>query len=252
MAKITPDNLLHLGYHGSLSADVSDGRKEPDPIYPESRNRPRLIRAWLPDAFLNPHGYPSHEWVQPFSDYTAWVMARQADSGREWWLPRGSVATSLEYMRDADHPYGEAVAYALRDRIVQAEANVPNLLPLETRMNDRYERFGQRWDPRYMVQPVVGGIRFYMALAGTVPDSEEMSLNGVSPDITWDDGYTEAPGRNRARRLYEARGFGRSCLRHGPPELPCPREAANRANAKGWAGGRGVESFEETAYSPVF
>src|SRR5579862_27700 len=192
MAKVTPDNLLHLGYHGSLSADVADGRKDPDPIYPESRNRPRLIRAWLPDAFLNPHGYPSHEWVQPFSDYTGWVMARQADFGREWWLPRGWF-TSLEYLSDADHPYSEAVAYAMRDRIVQAEANVPNLLPLETRMNARYERFGQRWDPRYMVQPVVGGIRFYMALAGTVPDSEEMSLNGVSPDITWDDGYTEAP-----------------------------------------------------------
>ena len=192
MAKVTPDNLLHLGYHGSLSADVADGRKDPDPIYPESRNRPRLIRAWLPDAFLNPHGYPSHEWVQPFSDYTGWVMARQADAGREWWLPRGWF-TSLEYLRDADHPYGETIAYAMRDRIVQAEGNVPGLLPLETRMNARYQRFGQRWDPRYMTQPVIGGIRFYMALAGTVPDSEEMSMNGVSPDITWDDGYTEAP-----------------------------------------------------------
>jgi hypothetical protein len=192
LARITPDNLLHPGYHGSLSADVSDGRKETDPIYPESRTRPLLIRSWLPDAFLNPHGYPSHEWVQPFSDYTGWVITRQADAGREWWIPRGWF-TSLVYLRDPNHPYGEDVAYALRDRIVEAERAVPGLLPLETRMNSRYERFGQRWDARYMAQPIVDGIRIYMALKGTAADSEEIAGDGISPDVTWDSGYTEAP-----------------------------------------------------------
>jgi hypothetical protein len=192
LAKITPDNLLHPGYHGTLAADVADGQKETDPIYPESRTRPLLIKSWLPDAFLNPHGYPSHEWVQPFSDYTAWVMSRQAGAGREWWLPRGWF-TSLEYLRDADHPYGQQVAYALRDRIVEAERNVPGLLPLEDRMNARYERFGQRWDPRYMAQPILSGIRIYMALTGSNADSDETVAYGISPEITWDGGYTEAP-----------------------------------------------------------
>ena len=191
LAKITPDNLLHPGYHGSLSADVVEDQKQADPIYPESRTRPQLIKSWLPDAFLNPHGYPSHEWVQPFSDYTGWVMNRQADNGREWWLPRGWF-TSLDYLRDANHPNGQKIAFALRDRIVEAERNVPGLLPLEERMNARYQRFGQRWDPRYMAQPIVNGIRFYMALKGS-PASEEPTEDGISPDITWDDGYTEAP-----------------------------------------------------------
>jgi hypothetical protein len=192
LAKITPDNLLHPGYHGALAADVSDGQKQADPIYPESRTRPLLIKSWLPDAFLNPHGYPSHEWVQPFSDYTGWVMSRQAGTGREWWLPRGWF-TSLEYLRDPDHPYGRQIAYALRDRIVEAERNVPGLLSLEDRMNARYERFGQRWDPRYMAQPIVSGIRIYMALSGSNADSDETVAHGISPDITWDGGYTEAP-----------------------------------------------------------
>jgi len=83
LAKITPENFLHPGYHGSLSADVSAGQSETDPIYPESRTRRQLIESWLPDAFLNPHGYPSHEWVQPFSEYTGWVQSRQgANPGR--------------------------------------------------------------------------------------------------------------------------------------------------------------------------
>ncbi len=201
LAKVTPDNLLHPGYHGSLAADVSAGQSEPDPVYPESRTRRLLLDSWLPDGFLNPHGYPSHEWVQPFSEYTGWVQSREgANPGRAWWIPRGWF-TSLNYIRDPDHPYSEKVTYELRDRIVEAERNVPGLLPLETRMNDRYERFGQRWQPKDMTQPIVNGIRIYMSLKGmpaTRPGAAEAqrsgsATGGVSPDVTWDSGYTEAP-----------------------------------------------------------
>jgi len=196
LAKITPDNLLHPGYHGSLGADVTEGQSEPDPVYPESRTRPLLLAEWLPDAFLNPHGYPSHEWVQPFSEYSGWVQTRNsANSGRAWWIPRGWF-TSMGYLRDVEHPDSEQVAYALRDRIVNAERNVAGLLPLETRMNARYERYGQRWDPRYITQPIVGGIRIYMALKGSPAPRRGGAgelYGGASPDITWDTGYTEAP-----------------------------------------------------------
>jgi hypothetical protein len=211
LAKITPDYLLHPGYHGSLSADVSAGQTETDPIYPESRTRRQLIEAWLPDAFLNPHGYPSHEWVQPFSEYTGWVQSRQgANPGRAWWIPRGWF-TSMGYLRDDTHPYSKMVAYRIQDQIVAAERDVPGLLALETRMNDRYYRFGQRWQPRDMFQPIVNGIRIYMALKGTAgrggaageggaaqaagqggtPGSG--GVGGLNPDITWDAAYTEAP-----------------------------------------------------------
>jgi len=207
LARLTPDNLLHPGYHGSLSADVSAGQTEADPVYPESRTRRQLIESWLPDAFLNPHGYPSHEWVQPFSEYTGWVQNRQnANAGREWWIPRGWF-TSLGYLRDEAHPYSKQVAYSIRDRIVAAERSVPGLLELETRMNQRYQRFGQRWQPRNMFQPIVDGIRIYMPLKGTSgsggrggeggtgPQAAPGSggVTGVSPDVTWDTGYTEAP-----------------------------------------------------------
>ncbi|HEV2289846.1 MAG TPA: M14 family metallopeptidase [Candidatus Acidoferrales bacterium] len=196
LAKITPDNLLHPGYHGSLGADVTQGQAERDPIYPESRTRPLLLQTWLPDAFLNPHGYPSHEWIQPFSEYSAWVQTREsANPGRAWWIPRGWF-TSMGYLRDPAHPESEQIAYALRDRIVAAERSVPGLLPLENRMNARYERYGQRWDPDYMTQPIVDGIRIYMALKGSPAPARSGAgelYGGASPNITWDTGYTEAP-----------------------------------------------------------
>ena len=198
LAEITPNNMLHPGYHGALAADVSTGQGDLDPVYPESRTRRQLLEGWLPDAFLNPHGYPSHEWVQPFSEYSGWVQSRQgANNGRTWWIPRGWF-TSLGYERDDTHPYSEKIAYEIRDRIVEAERGVPGLLDLETRMNSRYQRFGQRWQPENMQQPIVNGIRIYMALkgsgggrGGTAPGSG--GVGNISPDVTWDSGYTEAP-----------------------------------------------------------
>jgi hypothetical protein len=194
LAEITPNNMLHPGYHGSLAADVATGQAETDPVYPESRTRKLLLDAWLPDAFLNPHGYPSHEWVQPFSEYSAWVTTRQgANNGRTWWIPRGWF-TSLTYLRDETHLYSEKIAYEIRDRIVEAQRNVPGLLDLENRMNARYQRFGQRWQPEDMQQPVVNGIRIYMALKGSPGrGGTGGATGGVSPDVTWDSGYTEAP-----------------------------------------------------------
>jgi hypothetical protein len=191
--RLTPDNLLHPGYHGALTADVSSGQWESDPLYPESRTRRQLWEAWLPDTFLNPHGYPSHEWVQPFSGYTGWVISRMgAHNGREWWLPRGWF-TSLNYLRDPAYPYSEQFTYDLRNRIAEAIANVPDLMPLETRMNERYERWGQRWDPDHMMQPIVGGVRIYMALKGQPPSPTQSAFLRRFPDVTYDDGYTEAP-----------------------------------------------------------
>jgi len=105
--------------------------------------------------------------VQPFSEYSGWVQSRQgANNGRSWWIPRGWF-TSLGYLRDETHPYSEKIAYEIRDRIVAAERQVPGLLDLENRMNDRYKRFGQRWQPENMQQPIVDGIRIYMALKGS-------------------------------------------------------------------------------------
>jgi hypothetical protein len=201
LAKVTPDNMLHPGYHGSLSADVSANQTDVDPVYPESRTRKQLSDAWLPDAFLNPHGYPSHEWVQPFSEYSGWVTNRQgANPSRSNWIARGWF-TSLGYFRDPDLPYSKLVAFTLQDQIVAAERAVPGLLPLETNMIDRYRRWAHDWQPEDVTDSVVNGITMNMALKGTparggagrggAPGSG--GIGGLSPDITWDAGYTEAP-----------------------------------------------------------
>ncbi len=193
LAKITPDNMLHAGYHASLTADMVTGQWEQDPVYPESRTRRQLWEAWLPDGFLNPHGYPSHEWVQPFSEYSAWVITRNgAELGRAWWAPRGWF-TSLYYFNDEDHPQSKTVNYTLRDYIVNSMQTAPGVLDMNARMNARYFRYGQQWDQRAFQQPITKGVRVYMAVTGQQPGARSAAFSARFPDVTYDDGYTEAP-----------------------------------------------------------
>ena len=130
LAKISPHNMLHPGYHASLTADVTSAQNEEFPVYPESATRRLLWNAWLPDAFLNPHGYPTHEWVQPFSEYSSWVTTRMgAETGRTNWVPRGWF-TSLGYLGDDEHPESRTVTYAIREKIVNEMAKAPGVLEL--------------------------------------------------------------------------------------------------------------------------
>jgi hypothetical protein len=131
---------------------------------------------------------------------------------------------------------------------VEAERGVPGLLPLEQRMNSRYERFGQRWQPKHMFQPLVNDIRIYMALKGTArrggaaasegttaapnpaPAPGSGGIAGLSPDITWDAGYTEAPDETAHGEYLKLMGRGRPGVRLRPLELPGGRRPARHAN----------------------
>ncbi len=195
LARITPDFMLHPGYHAALTADLTSAQWDPNPIYPESATRRLLWQAWLPDAFLNPHGYPTHEWVQPFSEYAAWVITRtEAEYGHNNWVPRGWF-TSLFYLGDEEHKDNKTVAYNLRERIVDNMQKTPGVLELNQRMNDRYARY-QHFDVYGYQQPIYKGTRIYMALKGVSPSESSEALDSFMmrhPDITYDDGYTEAP-----------------------------------------------------------
>lgn len=190
---IDPDFLVHPGYHGALTADVQSGLWETDPLYPESLTRRQLWEEWLPDAFINPHGYPSHEWVQPFSGYAAWMIRRTGvESGRTWWIPRGWF-TSLGYLSGPDYPYNKDIAYELRERIAENFIRIPGAMALEDRMNSRYDRYGVSWEPRSFQEQIYKGVRIYMSLKGVRAAPGGEGFMARFPGVTWDEGYTEAP-----------------------------------------------------------
>jgi hypothetical protein len=253
LAKITPNHMLHAGYLGSLGVDVTAGAGDDDPIYPESRVRPRLWREWLPDLFANPHGYPSHEWVQIFSEYAAWVRSRATES-RDWWGMRGWFMPGFSYLDDPDFPDHKAAAFELRDRITEKINNEPEVRALNARAYDRYRRYTFAWDDKNFKLDFTNDVLIYSSIKGSrARDGGVMS----NPRVTIWSGTTEAPdetafgewldlvaraglewdkalleylleGDHQIERTHEASGSGIRMKLHRPRPAKRPEEEGTR------------------------
>ncbi len=186
--QITPDHMLHAGYLGSLGVDVTSGQGSPDPIYPETNIRPKLWGTWLPDIFLNPHGYPSHEWVQVFSEYAAWVRTRATEQ-RSWWGMRGWFMPGFSYLDDPRYPDHKDAAFEIRDRITEKINDADNIRSLNERAYDRYRRYAFAWDQDAFKLDFTNDVLIYTPIVGGTARNGTMS----NPRVTVWSGTTEAP-----------------------------------------------------------
>ncbi|MCD6263905.1 hypothetical protein J7L60_05820, partial [Candidatus Bathyarchaeota archaeon] len=190
--KLTPHFMLHAAYLGALGVDVSADQWRRDPLYPEAKVRPKLWRTWLPDIFLNPHGYPSHEWVQLFAGYAAWARSRLPRRGRSWWIPRGWFMPRLSYVEDPRFPRHKEVALAIRDYIVEAINSDPRVRAMNERMYARYRKYGS-FDPEVYKENLYRGVLIYTALKGTRKNPASRGFMARHPEITVFEAGTEAP-----------------------------------------------------------
>ncbi len=199
MQRINPDFMLHAGYLGALGVDATSGSSGADPIYPESKARPELQETWLPDVFMNMHGYPSHEWVQYFAGYSAWVRGRSGTQ-RSWWSPRGWFVPGFSYVDDDRYPEIGKAQFALLDSIAGAITADSAVNAMNRRLYARYAKYG-RQDVENFREDFRNGILVYRSLrgrsvsggggrGGAAPGSGGGANN---PRIGWFSITTEAP-----------------------------------------------------------
>ena len=161
--RVNPDFMLHSGYYAALGPSMGAQEDEEDPIYPEATVEPRLRRHALPDIFMNLHGYPSHEWVQYFSGYSAWVFSRTG-TARSWWAPRGYFLTGYDWVDDPDHPELETAAFAALDSLTAALSRRDTLMALSREEYRRYRKY-RSVDEDYG-EYFRNGVRVHSALKG--------------------------------------------------------------------------------------
>jgi hypothetical protein len=192
LQKITPNFMLHAGYLGSLGVDVVSGQWENDPMYPESGIRPKIWRTWLPDIFLNPHGYPTHEWVQMFSEYAAWVRTRAVET-RDYWTMRGWWMPGFAWLDDARYPRHKAEQMKLLEMITEYEKAVPATVALNERAYDRYKRYSFDFDQKNFKLDFTNGVLIYKSIKGARANPQANDFMARNPNVTVWDGSTEAP-----------------------------------------------------------
>ena len=206
LQKVTPRQMLHAGYLGPLGVDVASGQDDPDPMYPESLVRPKLWRSWLPDIFLNPHGYPSHEWVQAFSEYAAWVRTRAVEQ-RDYWTMRGWWMPGFSWLDDPRYPRNKTEQMKLLSMITANVKASPEVWAMNQRAYDRYTRYSFAFDQKNFKLDFTDGVLTYKAIKGARASGGPGEGGGGAaqgggpprgfmqryPTVTLSEGSTEAP-----------------------------------------------------------
>ena len=208
LQKLTPTYMLHAGRYSALGMDVQSQVGLADPLLPEALVRGRVWRDWLPDIYLNPHGYPSHEWVQPFAGYVP-PGFRTYLSTRGWYTTMGTL-------RDPRYPDHAVATEALREALVREINSNPDVRAMDLRHQARYRKWAYGFGPYvfnqeiykdtaiYYSDPETGepsGSRRFGAGRGGTPAGDgggpaggtgRFSMNAW-PQVTFFSGGTEAP-----------------------------------------------------------
>ena len=195
LQKLTPTWMLHAGRYSALGMDITSRAAG---LLPEAEVEGRLWRLWLPDIYLNPHGYPSHEWVQPFSGYVA-------PGFRAYWASRGWY-TMMSSLRDPRTPEQAEATAALREAIVREINSNADVRAMNLRHQDRYRRWATGFAPHlfgievykdtmiYYSDPETGEPRGSRR-AAVPPSGPAGRRAGIAswPQVTFMSGMTEAP-----------------------------------------------------------
>ena len=196
LQKLTPTYILHAGRYSSLGMDVGSGVGEADPLLPESLVRMRVWSDWLPDVYLNPHGYPAHEWVQQFAGYVP-PGFRSYLSTRGWY-------TGGSGLRDPRYPGHMDASDAIRENIVREINSNADVRAMNLRSQARYRRWAYGFSPFLFNQEIYKDTAIYY----TDPESGQPTGSrragggrgggggrgmGAWPQVTWHTGGTEAP-----------------------------------------------------------
>ena len=196
LQKLTPTHMLHAGRYSALGMDVSSRQNN---LLPEAEVEGRVWREWLPDIYLNPHGYPSHEWVQQFSGYIS-------PQFRAYWSSRGWY-TMISGLRDPRYPDHIDATAAIREAVVRNINANGDVRAMDLRAQSRYAKWAAGFGTHvynieiykdttvFFSDPESGeprGSRRAPATMGVAAGARRAAM-GSYPQVTFQSGMTEAP-----------------------------------------------------------
>lgn len=140
--QVNPNHMHHAGYLGPLGVDIPRDQNNRDPRYEVAKVRREIHETWLPDIFINMHGYPPHEWVQYFAGYSAWMMGRErGTNSNNYWIPRGYFLTGFSWFDHDEAPFNRQLSFALLDSITTGVTGVPEMRRVNREMQRRYRKY---------------------------------------------------------------------------------------------------------------
>lgn len=102
----------HPARYNALGYEFGADHLDPDTRFGEARARGSLWRRWLPDAIVDNHGVPSHEWVQPFAGFGSPPRFRVS-----YWIVQALLYGIASYVDGPDNEDQRASVAALQNAV---------------------------------------------------------------------------------------------------------------------------------------
>ncbi|MCY0900870.1 MAG: M14 family metallopeptidase [Firmicutes bacterium] len=170
-----PTWMHHAARYNACGEEFARDYFNPASPYGESRTYGHVWSRWRPDIFLDDHGIPSHEWVQPFAGWGS-----PPSFGVSYWIPQARMYT-IWRRPQSDDAAGTGTSVAAdaqatgtetgtgtgpRHRYqMQIERHVATSIranqPVSAangRLLRRYNRWGHAWDSAYFPLTLTDGM----------------------------------------------------------------------------------------------
>lgn len=177
----------HAARYNAAGKEFSSDQFDPDTQFGEALFRHTIWERWLPDAIVDNHGVPSHEWCQPFAGYNSPPRFRVS-----YHVVQAMVYGIIHYADTLEIPTHRTAAMSLRSCVAAAVAGTPWLHERNQRWLASYEAYGHRWLPEVSPMNVQGGMLFFYQ--GIDPAQQPATWRSFAlryPTITLIDWITE-------------------------------------------------------------
>jgi len=138
MLRYTPTDKLHAArYHGA-GREYYQEYFNPETPFGEAKVKPSIWERWLPDICVDNHGFPSHEWNQPFSGYAPYRF-------RDFWIPRALIYLYLPHLGEEKGSQARINAEALGNWVGKIISEDGVIADLNRRYSERYWKYRGQW-----------------------------------------------------------------------------------------------------------
>lgn len=138
MLRITPTDKLHAGRYNKAGQEYYKEYFNPETPFGEAKVKPHIWEKWLPDICVDNHGFPSHEWEQPFSGYAPFRF-------REWLIPRALFFLYLPYLEERRGLSRRVNSEFLKSRIANAINTEKGIIKWNRTFFERYWKYRGQW-----------------------------------------------------------------------------------------------------------
>uniref|UniRef100_A0A7C4RS65 Peptidase M14 domain-containing protein n=1 Tax=Desulfatirhabdium butyrativorans TaxID=340467 RepID=A0A7C4RS65_9BACT len=134
-----PDHKLHAARYNAVGSEFYRDYFTEKPRFPEAAAKRRLWERWLPILMVDHHGFPSHEWDQPFAGIAPYRF-------RNFWIPITGLYLILPFLEEPEHPMHET-AKRLHRLLDEAMSGESQIVEANRCFADRFRRYAYEPDP---------------------------------------------------------------------------------------------------------